>query len=122
MSIVVITGIIAIFLTIGIFLRGRYRHKIIFFIICFYAIMHRTTVVQNKIISMICSCLFFGLPNIYRPSLGKVWLGRPNPKSIQLLNFYLRKKKIPFYSELCGLQCIAPRFSILVFIYLKKIF
>ena len=54
--------------------------------------MHRT-IVHNKIISMICSCLFFCLPNIYRPSLGKVWLGRPNPNQQNSLNFYLRKKK-----------------------------
>ena len=40
-------------------LMGLYRQKMIFFIICFYAIMHRTTIVQNKIISIICSCLFF---------------------------------------------------------------
>ena len=32
--------------------------KYLFFIRCFYAIMHRTTIVQNKIISIICSCLF----------------------------------------------------------------
>ena len=32
--------------------------------------MHRT-IVQNKIIRIICSCLFC-LANIYRPSLGKV--------------------------------------------------
>ena len=30
----------------------------IFFIICFYAMMHGT-IVQNKIISIICSLLFF---------------------------------------------------------------
>ena len=74
-------------------LRGRYRQKIyIFFIIYFNAVMHRT-IIQNKILS-ICSCLFFCLPNIYRPSLGKVQLGRPNQKTIQPLNFYLRKKNI----------------------------
>ena len=30
----------------------------IFFIIRFYAIMHRTTIVQNKILSIICSAFF----------------------------------------------------------------
>ena len=55
--------------------------------------MHRTTIVQNKIINIICSCLFLCPINIYRPSLGKVWLGRPNPKQLQMLNFYLRKIK-----------------------------
>ena len=55
--------------------------------------MDRTTIVQNKIISTICSQIFFCLANIHWPSLGKVQLGRPNPKPIQLLNFYLRKKK-----------------------------
>ena len=67
-----------------------YQQKIIFFIIHFYAIMHRTTIVQN---SSICSCLLFCLDNIYRPSLGKLQLGRPNPKLIPQLNFYLRRRK-----------------------------
>ena len=49
-----------------------------FFIILSYATMHRTTIVQNKIIN-ICSSLFFCPANIYRPSLEKVRLGRPNP-------------------------------------------
>ena len=40
--------------------------------------MHRTTIVQNKIRNIICSCIFFGLANICRPILGKVWLDRPN--------------------------------------------
>ena len=40
-------------------LSGPYQQKIFFFIIRFYAIMHRTTIVQNKIISTICSLLFF---------------------------------------------------------------
>ena len=34
-------------------------------IICFYAIMHRTTIVPNKIISTIYSSLFFCPANIY---------------------------------------------------------
>ena len=89
------------------------------FIICFYAIMHRTTIVQNKIISTICSWHFLCPANIYRPSLGKVLLGRPNPKLIQLLNFYLRiKRKKSLYSELYALQRTEAGFSI--FIYLKK--
>ena len=54
--------------------------------------MHRT-IVPNKIIVIIYSCLFF-LANIYRPSLGKVQLGRPNPTQLQRLNFYPRKKNI----------------------------
>ena len=83
--------------------RGPNRKKIIFFIICFYAIMHRTTIVQDKIISSICSCVFFCPANIYRPSLGKVWLGRPNPKLIPLLNFYLgrRRKKTILLRIVC---------------------
>ena len=55
--------------------------------------MHRTTIVQNKIVSIICSCLFFCRANIYRPSPGKVWLGKPNPNLSQSLNIYLRRKK-----------------------------
>ena len=43
---------------IEVVLRGPCRQKISFFIIHFYAIMHRTTIVQNKIIIIICSCLF----------------------------------------------------------------
>ena len=31
----------------------------VFFIVRFYAIIHRTTIVQNIIISSICSCSFF---------------------------------------------------------------
>ena len=34
--------------------------------------MHGTTIVQNKIIRIICPCHFFCPANIYRPSLGKV--------------------------------------------------
>ena len=60
---------------------------------------------------------------IYGPSLGKVRLDRQTPKPIQLLNFYLkRKRKSPFYSELYALQRIGARFSILIFIYFLKIF
>ena len=58
-------------------LRVPYWQKIYFFIICFYAIMHRTTIEQNKIISIICSFFFFCPANIYRPSLGKLQLGKP---------------------------------------------
>ena len=62
-SIVVLIDFIAILLPPGIFLiqivKGTVPAENIFFIISFYAIMHRTTIVQNKIISSICSCLFF---------------------------------------------------------------
>ena len=73
----------------------------IFFIICFYTIMHRTTTVQNKILSIICSCFFFCLANIYWPSLGKGWLGKPNPKLIQPLNLYLRREKKDHSTQNC---------------------
>ena len=56
-------------------------------VLCFYAIIHRTTIVQNKMISIICSCLFFCPANIYEPSLMKVQLGRPNATPLQQLNF-----------------------------------
>ena len=39
--------------------KGAIPAKKIFISISFYAIMHRTIIVQNKIISIICSCLFF---------------------------------------------------------------
>ena len=102
--------------------RGPYRQKIIFIIIRFYAITHRTTIVQNKIISIICSCLLLSPANIYRPSLGKVQLGRNCPNLYQSLNICLRRKiEKTFYSELYGLQCIVVRFLIFIFIYFKKI-
>ena len=80
--------------------------------------MHRTTIVQNKIISIICSCLFLCQADIYRPSLGKAQLGRANQKPIHPLNFCLRRKrKCPFYSELYAQQYIEARFLIIIFIY-----
>ena len=63
---------------------------------------------------------FFCLANIYRPSLGKERLGRPNSIPLQGLNFYLGKKT--FNSELHALKRCVARFSILIFIYLKKKF
>ena len=39
--------------------KGIVPVKNIFFVRHFYAIMHRTTIVQNKIISIISSCLFY---------------------------------------------------------------
>ena len=66
------------------------------------------------------SFLSFCPANIYRPSLGKVRLGRPNPKLVQPLNFYLSRKKIPFYSELHALQRYDARFLILILIYFLK--
>ena len=74
--------------------------------------LHRTTIVQNEIISSIRSCLFFCLTYIYRHRLEKV-----NPNPSQSLNIYLKKKKKTLYSELYGLQCIVVQFSFI----LKKI-
>ena len=100
-------------------LRGQFRRKIIFFIKHFYAIMHRTTIVQNKILSIIWSCFFNCPPNIYRPSLGKVWLGRPNQKLIQPLNFYLRRDKKDHSNQNCmHYNGMKPDFDL----FLKKIF
>ena len=66
---------------------------------------------------------FFCPANIYRPRLGKVWLGRPNPKPIQPLKFYLRRKrKNPLYSQLYALPRIGAKFSNFIFIYFYKIF
>ena len=47
--------------------RGRFQN--FFFIVRFCAIMHRTTIVQNKILSIICSCFFF----VRRIFIGLVW-------------------------------------------------
>ena len=104
-------------------LRVPYRQKIILFIICFYASMHRPTILQNKILRIICSCLFFCPANIYRPSLEKVRFCRPNPNPLQPLNFYLtRKRKKAFCWELYALQRIKAWFSIMIFIsFLKNI-
>ena len=60
--------------------------------------------------------VFFCLADIYRPSLGKVQLGKPNPNQSQSLNFYLRKKK-KILLRIVVLQCITALFSILIFIY-----
>ena len=87
-----------------------------FFFIMFFAIIHRTIIVQNKIVRIICSCLFFCPASIYGPSLGKVWLVRPNQNCFSRSIF---DKKRTFYSELYALQCINVQFSILIFIYLK---
>ena len=58
-------------------------------IIRIYVIMHRT-IVQNKIITYLFLPFFVWL--IFIGSLGKVQLGRPNPKIFESLNFYLRRK------------------------------
>ena len=99
-------------------LRGPYRPKIIFFIICFYAIMHRTTIAQNKIMSIICSCLFFCPANIHRPSLGKVQLGRPNPNLAQSL-YLRRKKKTILLRIVCTTMYRHPIFIFIFFLFLK---
>ena len=66
-------------------------------IISFHAIMHKT-IVQNKIIALFA--LFFCPANIYRTSLQKVRLGRPNPHPTTTARFLSQKKKKTFYSEL----------------------
>ena len=86
-------------------LRVPYQQNF-FFIICFYVIMHRTTIVQNKIISIICS-FFFYLANIFRPSQGKVRLGTQTYLNHSI---FISEGKKTFYSELYALQCIAVRF------------
>ena len=94
-----------------------------FYYMFFFAIMHRTTIVQNKIISIICSCLFFCLANIYRPSLGKVWLGRPNSKPIPPHNFYLgrRKKKTILLRIVSNTTVQSPMFNFDFHLFLKKL-
>ena len=101
-------------------LRGWYRRKIIFFIISFYEIMHRTTIVQNKLISMICCCFFFVcliFIGLVQGRCGQVGLTQNRFSH----SIFISEGKKTFYSELYGLQCIAIRFLILIFIYLKKI-
>ena len=66
----------------------------LFFIIRFYAIMHYANYKHYLFFPFFCPA------NIYRPSLGKVRLGRPNPNLSQPINIYLRRKKKTFYSEL----------------------
>ena len=53
--------------------------------------MHRRTIVQNKILSIICSCSFFCSTNINLPNLVNVWLGTPNPNGFESPNFYPRR-------------------------------
>ena len=57
---------------------------------------------------------FFCPTNIYRPSPGKVQFGRPNPTPLQQLNFYFRRKKKPFHSELHALHRWIAWFSIFI--------
>ena len=107
-----------LFIVLLFLLRGPCRQKIIF--LCFYAIMLRTHIVQNKIIALFVLA-FFCPADIYRPSLGKVRLGRPNPNLSQSLNIYLRRKgKKSFYSEFYALQCIVIRFSIFIFFNVSR--
>ena len=69
--------------------------------------MYRT-IVQNKIISIICSCLlYFCMANNYRPSLGKVRLGRANPTP----NFYLRRKKKRSTQNCAHYNAVLPNFQ-----------
>ena len=63
---------------------------------------------------------FFCKANTYRPSLGKVLLGRPNSHPTTTAQFLSQKKKNTFYSELYALQIHPSRFSIFIVIYLKN--
>ena len=54
-----------------------------------------------KLSALFVVAIFFCPANIYRLSLGKVQLGKPNQTPLQGINFYLRKKK---YLELNALQ------------------
>ena len=80
--------------------------------------MHRTTIVQNKIINIICSS-FFCPANIYRPTLMKVLLGRPNTKPIQLVNFYLRWKKNILFRIVCTITVWCRIFNLDFHLFLK---
>ena len=57
-------------------LKGTETVENIFFIIRFYEIMHKT-IVQNKIITITCSCLFF-VQLIFIGLSREVQLGMPN--------------------------------------------
>ena len=50
------------------FIKGKVQVQHLFFIILLSAIMHRTTIVQNGIINIICF-VFFVQANIKRPNL-----------------------------------------------------
>ena len=50
-------------------LKGRVQVQKLFFIIYFSVIIHGTTMVQNGIISIICSCVFFCHANVNRNGL-----------------------------------------------------
>ena len=84
--------------------------------------MHITTIVQNEIISIICSCLFFYLANIYRPSLGKVQFGWPNPNQSPLLNFYLKGKKKHSTQNCMNYNVMLPDFQFSFSFIFKKHF
>ena len=66
--------------------------------------------------------LFFCLANIYRPSLGKVRLGKPNPKPVQAFNFYLskREKKTILLRIVCSTMVQRSIFNFDFHLFLKK--
>ena len=72
-------------------LKGTIPAENIFFYYRFlYAIMHRTTIVQNKILKDYLFLPFFCPANIYRPSLGMVQLALP--KTTSAAQFLSQKK------------------------------
>ena len=70
-----------------------------FFIVHFSATMHRTTIVQNGIISIICSCVFFWQANIKRPNLKNLLYCRPTSNRYSSSSFHHRMvEQVAFYS------------------------
>ena len=63
---------------------------------------------------------FFCLDDIYRPNLGKVWLGRPNPNQHNSLNFYLKWKKKHILLRIVCTTTSRLRFSISSSLIFKK--
>ena len=73
-------------------LRVPYRLNFFIFYYTFFAIMHRTTIVQNKIISSICSCLFYVrliIIGLVQGRCGQVGL----PKAASATQFLSQRKK-----------------------------
>ena len=60
--------------------------------------------------------------NIYRPSLWKVRLGRPNPNQSQSLNFYLRMKKTHSTQNCKHTMYRRPIFNFDFHLFLKNYF
>ena len=83
--------------------------------------MRRTAFVQNKIINIVCFCLFFCPANIYRPSLRKVRLGRPKTDSAAQFLSHKKKKNPILLRIVCTTTDWSPILNFDFHLFLKFI-